>query len=450
MIRNSSKAAHRPDSLSGVVAAFEGIYDAYTMLNSPIGCKHPLSYTANLHGHHAGSAFTQKPPFTDFYYGQNRLPCTNADEQDFIYGTEEKMSRAIKMLDSKGYGLIGVINHSGTALIGDDLNRIIQTSGIKTRTMVVDSSGFTGTYADGFKTGAIKILERLANSPQDTIPNSVNIIGETVFHYNWKNDVAELKRTLRALGVTVVSNICAGEKIANLERAGEAALNIVIHEEYGDSIARFLEKEYGTPSIDLSVSAPYGLSPSEAWFGSIVDFFHLSRRPLELMSKRVRVKCYPALTRTTVVNNTLRGLPFAIFGDSSQVLSLVRFLYEYLGMYPVIIGLKEVGPKSYELLQKYIVENSLDTSIVTNPDQYEIMNLIRERAPVFVFGSGIESYLSMMMEEPPEFFPITFPYNDKTLLTMRPLMGFTGVLTIVEDILNSFTQYYLTHKDMTL
>jgi light-independent protochlorophyllide reductase B subunit len=442
-----SRAAHRPDSLSGIVAAFEGIRDAYTMLNSPIGCKHPLSYNVDVLGSHVNSNSAETNTSSDFYFGQRRLPCTYTDEQDFVYGTEEKIARAIKLLDSNEYGLIGVINHSGTALIGDDLCRIIQESGVKTRTMVVDSSGFTGTYADGFKTGAIKILERLVRTPKTKLPNSVNIIGPTVFHYNWRSDVAELKRTLRTLGVDVVSVICAGEKIANLERAGEAALNIVVYEEYGDSVARFLEKEYGTPSVNLDLYAPFGLSPSEAWFGAVADFFHLSHKPLDLKSRHVRAKCYPALLRTSVVNNTLRGVPFAIFGDSSQVLSVVTFLYEYLGLYPVVIGLREVGPKSYGALQKYAAANSLDTSIIVNPDQYEIMDCINERKPVLVFGSSIEEYLSMMLEEPPEFIPLSFPYNEKTLLTMRPLIGFNGVLTLVEDILNSFRHYYLTHRN---
>jgi hypothetical protein len=39
MIRNSSKAAHRPDSLAGIVAAFEGIRDGFTLLNAPIDRK---------------------------------------------------------------------------------------------------------------------------------------------------------------------------------------------------------------------------------------------------------------------------------------------------------------------------------------------------------------------------------------------------------------------------
>jgi nitrogenase molybdenum-iron protein alpha/beta subunit len=116
-------------------------------------------------------------------------------------------------------------------------------------------------------------------------------------------------------------------------------------------------------------------------------------------------------------------------------------------MYPVVIGLKELRPKSYDALQKYVATNSLDTSIVVNPDQYEIMDYVKEREPVFVFGSGIEESLLMTLEDPPEFIPISFPYNEQILLTTRPLMGFNGVLTLVEDLLNSFIHYYLTRKN---
>jgi len=445
MMKNSSNAAHRPDSLAGIVAAFEGISNGYTMLNCPIGCKIPLGYTSNVLSSH----FTpvDSLSFADFYFGQNRLPCTFTDEQDFVYGAEEKIRQVVQLLDSKRYGLIGVINHSGTALIGDDLFRIIQASAVKTRTMVVDSSGFTGTYADGFKTGVIKILERLAKKPNVTVPCSVNLIGPTVFHYNWKNDVHELKRMLRVLGIDTVSVICAGETICNLDRVGEAALNLVVYEEYGDSIAYFLKKEYGTPSIGLDMSAPFGLGASEAWFTAVSDFFHLSPKPVVLASKHVRMKCYPELSRLSNLNNTLQGVPFAVFGDSSQLAPLVAFLHEYLGMYPAVVGIREVGSYSYDSLKKYLSTNSLETLVMVNPDQYEIIDALNEHVPPLVFGSDIEAHLSMMLAELPVFIPVSFPLYEHVLLTRCPLLGFNGVLTIVESIINSFKRYQLTKND---
>jgi hypothetical protein len=124
------------------------------------------------------------------------------------------------------------------------------------------------------------------------------------------------------------------------------------------------------------------------------------------------------------------------------------FLYEYLGLYPVIVGLKEVGPKNYAALQKYLTLHSLDTSILINPDQYEIMDCLTERMPAIVFGSNTEEKLSLLLPEPPEFIPTCRPYYERTLLTMRPSVGFNGVLTLVEDTLNSFRRYYSYRKNL--
>jgi nitrogenase molybdenum-iron protein alpha/beta subunit len=223
-------------------------------------------------------------------------------------------------------------------------------------------------------------------------------------------------------------------------KAGQAELNLIVYEEFGDSVAEFLEKEFGTPHIGLNEFAPFGLTASEAWFGAAADFFGLSHKPLEQESKRVRMKCYPTLSKATAINNILKGTPVALFGDSSQVTPLMAFLYEYLGMYPVIIGLKEVGPKSYGRLKEYIAAHSLDTSLLITPDHYEISDCLKEKTPSLVFGTSVEEYiLRTLGTESPAFIPISFPYYNRVLLTMRPLVGFNGVLTLVEDIINSLS-----------
>jgi light-independent protochlorophyllide reductase B subunit len=432
-----SKATDRPDSLTGVIAAFEGLHDACILLNGPSGCRSYVAYLSGLlQTPRSGSATFSR--ITDSFFSQRRVPCTCIDEQDFIYGTETKVTKALTVLDANRYGLIGVVNHSGTSLIGDDLTRFVESSKIKTRTVSIDSSGFTGTYANGFKEAAVKILERITKKSSEKIPRSVNIVGPTIFHYNWENDVTELKRMLDLLGIKVISVICAGESVANLERASQAELNIVVYEEFGDSVADFFEKTFQTPSIGLDIPAPFGLSASKAWFLEVANFFKVSRKPVDIASRRVRMKCYPALKRTA---HTLKGTSFGIFGDSSQVLPILCFLYEYLGMYPSIVGFKEVGPKSYLRLKEYIETNSLDTSVLVNPDQYEIIDSLKERTPRLVFGTATEAYLSKTLNrEAPSFIPISYPYYNRVHLTTRPLIGLNGVLTLLEDILNSFNR----------
>jgi light-independent protochlorophyllide reductase B subunit len=435
MMKNSSKASHRPDSLTGAIAAFEGINDACTLLNGPLGCKVYVSYMASLLAPRFN--ISKSDCFSPFYFGQSRVPCTYVDEQDFVYGTETKVTQALKLLDSKKYNLIGVVNHSGTSLIGDDLSRIIQSSKIKTRTVPIESSGFTGTYASGFQNAVIKILECLTRKTAKRISKSVNIIGDSIFHYNWENDIAEIKRMLELLGVKVLSVICAGESVSNLEEAAQAELNVVLNEEYGDAISAYMAKELDIPGIGLDIDAPYGLSASEKWFKAVADFFRLPHENVTNESLRVRKKCYPALQRVTALADNLRGMPFGVFGDSSQVGAILKFLHQYLGMYPVIVGIKELGVNSYGSLKNYLAENSLDTNVLVNPDQYELIDHLNQTKPNLVLGSAVEENISLMLNQPPQFLPITFPYYEKVILINRPLIGFNGALTLVEDVLNS-------------
>ncbi|MDR0461388.1 MAG: nitrogenase component 1 [Nitrososphaerota archaeon] len=435
MMNNFSKASHRPDSLIGAIAAFEGIQESCTLLNGPIGCKMYPSYMSSMLASHPKIVLANY--FDDFYFGQNRVPCTYIDQQDFVYGSESKVTRALKQIEQRQHGIIGVINHSGTSIIGDDLSRIIQNSDIKTIAVAVESTGFTGTFASGFQDTVIQILDSITNKTSQKIPMSVNIIGSTIFHYNWENDVAEIKRILELLGIETVSVICAGESLVNLQKAAQAELNVVLNEEYGDRIATYLEAKLGIPSVNLNSSAPYGLSASEIWFKSIADFFKVSCKPITFESCRVRKKCYPALTRASALIDVLRGLPFAIFGDSSQVYSLTSFFYEYLGMLPVAIGVKEVGAKSFESLKQYLAKNLQNISLLINPDQFELLDCLNQTAPSLLFGSSVEKHVSLMLPNPPQFIPITFPYYERVTLTNRPLIGFNGVLTIIEDVLNA-------------
>jgi nitrogenase molybdenum-iron protein beta chain len=302
----------------------------------------------------------------------------------------------------------------------------------------IESSGFTGSYAFGYKSAVIRILRAITKKGLQKKPKSVNILGLSILNYNWENDVAELKRVLALLGIRVISVICAGESLKNIERAGQAQLNLVVNEEYGDTVAAFLEKEYGIPSIGPPIGAPYGLTNSERWFKAVADKLKLSSQSVALESKRVRMKCYPALSRATSTANNIRGSSFAIFGDSSQVVSLVIFLYQYLGMYPSAIGLREICAQSIRTLKSFLSDNSLDCQVLFSPDQYEIVDALNQYNPSLVLGSGIEEHLCPMLKEPVSFIPISFPYYEKIQLTMRPLVGFNGVLTIVEEIINSF------------
>jgi nitrogenase molybdenum-iron protein alpha/beta subunit len=232
-----------------------------------------------------------------------------------------------------------------------------------------------------------------------------------------------------------------------MQKVGQAELNLVLNEEYGDKIAVYLQKEYDTPYIDLSLQAPFGLSASKTWFTAVADFFKVSHESIESEYTNVRKKCYSALITASSYSNDLRGTPFAIFGDSSQVYALLTFFYEYLGLLPVAVGIKEAGTKNSETLKNYINQNLPNTTILVNPDQYALADCLTQTSPNLLFGSSIEKNISLSLPKPPQFIPITFPYYERVTLTNRPLTGFNGVLTLVEDIINAITHVKYHSED---
>ena len=243
------------------------------------------------------------------------------------------------------------------------------------------------------------------------------------------------------MGIRILSTICAGEELRNIEQAAKAELNVVLYEEYGDTIAKFLERNSGVPAIGIKEQSPLGLTASEQWFNSIAKFFGLPGETVESESTKVRMKCYRTLERLSSLTGGLKGKTFAVFGDSSTIAPLTIFLHKYLGMYPEIVGLREIGRYNKSSIETYLSENSLDTRVLFSPDQYEIQRNLLNRRPHLIYGSAVEERICKTLHNKHQaFIPISHPYSERVLLTFRPTIGFNGALTLVEDTINSIKE----------
>ncbi len=437
MTQLSSVSQLVPDSFTGAIYAFEGLRDAVGIVNGPTGCKYYTSFLVDyldprgstLNPHEYGG-----PP----YFGQPRAPSSAVEEAEYIYGTAAKLEPVLRQVSARaGTRLVGIVNTCGTSLIGDDVRGTVQRAGIPQPVVVVDTAGFTGSMARGFQDATCRLLREQVPPIPGRIPRSVNLLGVSIGHFNWENDLEELRRNLGALGAQVLAAVTAGSCLDDLRRAPAAALNVVVHEEYGGEVARAMERLYGTPWIGIEEGAPFGLEGVEAWLGSVADRLGLSHEPVLLESQGVRRRLYTALARASTLRGFPKGFSFALCGNASLVAGWLPFLHRHLGLYPVLLAVHEAGERSLARLKAYLEAERLEPPVLVAPDQLQLREALREAAPQVILGSTLERMLARSLWPAfSAFVEISFPVFGRVTLTHRPLAGLRGPLALVEDLLN--------------
>ena len=271
----------------------------------------------------------------------------------------------------------------------------------------------------------------------EPIERSVNLIGPCISQYNWQNDLGEFRRLLDLLNVRIISTLTAGSYLQQVEKASQAALNIVTNDGYGTPIAQYLEEKFGTPFVASNILPPYGLRGTTNWLKSVAAKLGLNveeivRSETEALERRL----IPQLKRLTA-RHRLKGVPFAIFAEGPACFSIASFLEEYLGLEPVLLGLKTIGQNTNALLDKVASESNYTPQVLLKPDGFEIQKSLTSTEPQLLLGSSLEKFLAHDAGLSPAFVGTSYPVADEIMLTERPFVGYKGVLTIAEKIINA-------------
>lgn len=439
-----------PDSLTGIVNAVSGVKDALVILNGPTGCRLSNAYFVSSQDVYKDYIADPTDLNDDFFMRQLRIPSTALDEFDFIFSSEPKLLELLKKIGNNDfYKLVVIVNSSGTSLIGDDLNKIIKKSGIKKDYITIETSGYSDDVFLGFQKTVLKMLDKFALSdPEFSIERdskSVNIIGFSLLQYNWFNDLQEIKEILQLLGIKTNSIICTDMEVNDFKKLRNAGLNLIISEEYGNMIGQYLYKNLGIPYIgagmnqnnDTFLFSPYGFNFTDDLVDKLSSYFKVSKKDYIYERDKIKRRSYLAINNITGTRGLLKGLRFGIFADSYQVYPLVKFLYEYLGLYPVLIGLKGIGIHNLTAIKNFVEDKGLDTLILETYNQFDLRKYMKTLSLDIIFGNSLERNILKSLEKDFIYINIYTPDDGRTNLTFKPLMGIDGVLTILEEIINS-------------
>ena len=210
--------------------------------------------------------------------------------------------------------------------------------------------------------------EQLVRKPGRIEPRTVNLIGML----RAGPDLAELRRMLGLIGVKVNAVLTADATREDLERLGEAALNIVLCEPSGKEAAILLQTLCGTPYIVEEI--PIG--------------YHSTIRFLERVAENLGIPAPVAPTggQDHVPDMTsLRHRHIAIVSGPTRAVSMTRFLAEY-GVVPRLVVV-DFDSSVQEKIRSLIHPAG---EVLIEPDHELIVQKLKEHAIDLLIGGMLE------------------------------------------------------------
>jgi nitrogenase molybdenum-cofactor synthesis protein NifE len=340
--------------LFGAIKALGTIKKSVVLLHGPKGCVYHINYILGLRGDRPSEIYT-----------------TALDEHDVIFGAEQKLKEAVLSLDRTIQPeLLFVLSCCTSDIIGEDAASAVRDTETRARTIAISAGGFEGDFHEGYSETLGQLVRELVQQPGRTDPHAVNLVGML----RAGPDLAELRRLLGRIGVTVNAVLTADATRDDLERLGEASLNIVLCEPAGKEAAILLQARCGTPFIIEEIPIGYA---STLWF-------------LERVAEALGIPAPVFLADGpggAPDCSFLKQRQIAIISGPTRAVSMIRFLAEY-GVVPRLV----VVDFDSSVQEKIRCRNLPAGEVLIEPDHGLIVQKLREH--------GIDLLIGGMLEQP--------------------------------------------------
>jgi nitrogenase molybdenum-cofactor synthesis protein NifE len=406
------------DSLAGAVSqracVFCGsrvvlypIADALHLVHGPVGC---AVYTWDIRG-----ALSSGPELHRLSFS------TDLQEMDVIFGGEQKLAAALdELIERHKPAAAFVYSTCIVGLIGDDLEAVCQKASEKTGIPVlpVQSEGFKGNKRAGYRAACNAMGRLLGTGDTKGITDySINILGD----FNLAGEIWLIREYFEKMGIEVVANITGDGRVADIQRAHGASLNVVQCSGATMDLADMMEERFGIPAIRVSY---FGVEDMAESLYAVARFFAdpgLMERAREL----VRTETGELLPELKFYREALAGKKAAIYvGGAFKAFSLVK-AFRLIGMDVVMVGSQTGTREDYEELEEITDEGTI---IVDDASTLELSAFIKEKN-VDLFVGGVK--------ERPIAYKLGVAFCDHNHERKEMLAGFRGMQNFAREVYGS-------------
>jgi nitrogenase molybdenum-cofactor synthesis protein NifE len=382
------------------------IADALHLVHGPIGC---AAYTWDIRG-----ALSSGPELHRLSFS------TDLQERDIIFGGEKKLEAALhELIDLHEPKAAFVYSTCIVGIIGDDLGavcrRVEAEKGIPV--IPVQSEGFKGNKREGYL-AACKAMARLIGTGDISGigPLSVNLLGD----FNLAGEIWIIEEYFRRMGVEVVARVTGDGRVADLQRAHGAALNVVQCSGATMDLATIMKERYGTPLVRVSY---FGIEDmAQALYDIARHFQGIEPQIMDRTKSIVREEIERLMPRLKEFRRDLEGKRAAIYvGGAFKAFSLVK-AFRHLGMRVVVVGSQTGTEEDYRELARITDKGTI---VVDDSNPLELSAFIKEKG-VDIFVGGVK--------ERPIAYKLGVGFCDHNHERKEPLEGFEGMYNFALEV----------------
>lgn len=412
----------KPDGFFGVTMAIEGISDSTVLMHGPDGCRKNLgALTMKVYPRRDRTINFATP----YYRGSARIPCTDLESCDYIYGAYDRVEEALAAIRDRRPSFVAVVCSPGASLIGDDCQKAIDANGLSGISMVLDAELSSKPINVGIDLTLRRVVERLDPPELPAERDTAVLLGNHVLQKDWESVNEEMSRILGLMGIRTVCYLGAGSSVEDIRRSVGAEYAVVVCPEYAHETASMYSERYGLKVVEPEYS-PVGFQATDEWIDRVAE---VTGKDPVLAHGYVDTLRRRAYRRLLAARFDTDSFGFAIDAEPSIAYPLTRFFYDNLQMVPRSIRYNGIShPPSEEMMSSFLAEHGMSDVLGAEvPDYVEILCTDGNTADMHQRSKhclrGVDLRFPSMMNV--EFLP-------------QPLFGAVGALYLLERVINRF------------